>query len=100
MPRIPTDVNVGGNGMTSVVVNGGTGTTSTSHPNANATIHHHDRENTISTSDHETNDGSNGSGSGGAATTKLPPMSIRRALLTYLFPIYMAWFGGLFCDLL
>lgn len=84
--------------MTSVVVNGGTGTTSTLHPNANTSIHHHDRENTISTTDHDTNDGSN-SGSGGAAT-KLPPMSIRRALLTYLFPIYMAWFGGLFCDLL
>lgn len=35
-----------------------------------------------------------------ASSSRLPPMSIRRALFTYLFPIYMAWFGGLFCDLL
>lgn len=26
-------------------------------------------------------------------------MSLRQALITYLFPIYVAWFGGVVCDL-
>lgn len=55
------------------------------------------------------NHNSGGSGGGGrqdvattdsGASSKLPQMSLRQALFTYLFPIYMAWFGGLFCDLL
>lgn len=33
--------------------------------------------------------------------TRLPQeMSFRRALITYMFPIVMAWFGGMFSDLL
>ncbi|KAJ6635212.1 Glypican-4 [Pseudolycoriella hygida] len=42
-------------------------------------------------------DGSDGDSS---STTRIPPMSLRRALLTYFFPVYMAWFGRLFCELL
>lgn len=26
-------------------------------------------------------------------------LSLRQAMLTYLFPIYVAWFGGVLCDL-
>lgn len=33
-------------------------------------------------------------------TTTLPPMSIRRAMLTYFLPIYLAWFGGMVCEML
>lgn len=42
-------------------------------------------------------DGNDGDSS---STTRLPPMSLRRALLTYFFPVYMAWFGRIFCDIL
>lgn len=41
----------------------------------------------------------NDSGSG-AASTRTQQMSLRRALLTYFLPIYLAWFGGLFSELL
>lgn len=39
-------------------------------------------------------------GSGAPGTARTPPMSIRRALFTYFLPIYMAWFGGIVCELL
>ncbi|KAG4077344.1 hypothetical protein HA402_009745 [Bradysia odoriphaga] len=35
-----------------------------------------------------------------SSTTRIPPMSFQRALLTYFFPVYMAWFGRIFCELL
>ncbi|XP_050087549.1 glypican-4 [Anopheles aquasalis] len=45
-----------------------------------------------------------GSGNGGTSTAtgshKAPDMSIQRALLQFFLPIVMAWFGGLFADLL
>ncbi|XP_049534060.1 glypican-4 isoform X2 [Anopheles darlingi] len=48
--------------------------------------------------------GSGGSGHGGTSTAtgshKAPDMSIQRALLQFFLPIVMAWFGGLFADLL
>uniref|UniRef100_A0A8W7K856 Glypican n=2 Tax=Anopheles albimanus TaxID=7167 RepID=A0A8W7K856_ANOAL len=48
--------------------------------------------------------GSTGSGTGGTSTAtgshKTPDMSIQRALLQFFLPIVMAWFGGLFADLL
>ena len=31
---------------------------------------------------------------------RLQEISIRRALISYLFPIFVAWFGGIFSDLL
>ncbi|XP_058447046.1 glypican-4 [Malaya genurostris] len=46
------------------------------------------------------------SSSGGTVTTtgsgseRVPQMSIRRALLLFFLPLVMAWFGGLFADLL
>ncbi|XP_058821504.1 glypican-4 [Topomyia yanbarensis] len=46
------------------------------------------------------------SSSGGKSTTtgsgsaRVPQMSIRRALLHFFLPLVMAWFGGLFSDLL
>lgn len=33
-------------------------------------------------------------------TARTPPMSIRRAFITYFVPIYLAWFGGIVCELL
>lgn len=39
-------------------------------------------------------------GSGAAGTARSAPMSIRRALFTYFLPIYLAWFGGIVCELL
>lgn len=46
------------------------------------------------------NDISHSAGSGAPGTTRAPPMSIRRALFTYFLPIYLAWFGGIVCELL
>lgn len=37
---------------------------------------------------------------GSGASPNVPQMSLRRALIMYLFPIYMAWFGGIISDLL
>lgn len=37
------------------------------------------------------------SGSSAVATSE---MSLKRALFTYFLPIYLAWFGGLFSELL
>lgn len=39
-------------------------------------------------------------GGGTSGTSRTPPMSIRRAMLTYFLPIYLAWFGGVVCELL
>lgn len=49
--------------------------------------------------------GAGGSSSGTSSTTgsgssRVPPMSITRALLQFFLPLVMAWFGGLFADLL
>ncbi|XP_058056102.1 glypican-6 [Anopheles bellator] len=47
--------------------------------------------------------GSTGTGTGTSDATgshKTPEMSIERALLQFFLPIVMAWFGGLFADLL
>ncbi|XP_052866854.1 glypican-6 [Anopheles cruzii] len=46
--------------------------------------------------------GSTGTGTSSDATGshKTPEMSIERALLQFFLPIVMAWFGGLFADLL
>lgn len=41
-----------------------------------------------------------GNEKGGAASTQASQMSLGRALLTYLLPIYLAWFGGVVCELL
>ncbi|XP_059621273.1 glypican-4 [Phlebotomus argentipes] len=35
-----------------------------------------------------------------SGATRIPEMSIGRALVTYMFPIFMAWFGGMFAELL
>lgn len=40
----------------------------------------------------------NSSGSSAVGTTS--QMSLKRALFTYFLPIYLAWFGGLFSELL
>lgn len=37
--------------------------------------------------------------SDGSAASRFGGLSLRQALLTYLFPIYVAWFGGVLCDL-
>ena len=50
--------------------------------------------------------GGSSSSSGGTSSTtgsgssRVPPMSITRALLQFFLPLVMAWFGGLFADLL
>lgn len=36
----------------------------------------------------------------GSGASDTQPMSIRRAMLTYFVPIYLAWFGGIVCELL
>lgn len=36
--------------------------------------------------------------SGGYSNTRAPTMSLRRALMLYLLPLYMAWFGGMFAE--
>ncbi|XP_039964863.1 glypican-6 [Bactrocera tryoni] len=48
--------------------------------------------------DNDLNEEKSGSGSAGAKTA--PKMTLRRALLLYLLPLYMAWFGGVVADML
>lgn len=52
-------------------------------------------------------EGGSGSSSGGTSSTagsgsssRAPQMSITRALLQFFLPLVIAWFGGLFADLL
>lgn len=59
-------------------------------------IDHSDSSNVNQKSNSNTN-----SGSGAVATIKLnSQMSLRRALFTYFLPIYLAWFGNIFSELL
>lgn len=37
--------------------------------------------------------------SAAGAASRIGGLSLRQALLTYMFPIYVAWFGGVLCDL-
>lgn len=46
------------------------------------------------------NSNNNNNKSSGAIGTSTQEMSLRRALLTYFLPIYIAWFGGFFSELL
>uniref|UniRef100_A0A0A1XNS3 Glypican-6 n=1 Tax=Zeugodacus cucurbitae TaxID=28588 RepID=A0A0A1XNS3_ZEUCU len=48
--------------------------------------------------DNDLNEQKGGSENAGAKTA--PKMSLRRALLLYLLPLYMAWFGGVVADML
>lgn len=43
---------------------------------------------------------SGGTSTTGSGSSRVPPMSITRALLQFFLPLVMAWFGGLFADLL
>ena len=47
----------------------------------------------------DSNSSSNKNTDSGAVGTK-QQMSLKRALFTYFLPIYLAWFGGLFSELL
>ena len=42
----------------------------------------------------------NDKSSGSSAVGTTSQMSLKRALFTYFLPIYLAWFGGLFSELL
>lgn len=48
----------------------------------------------------DSNSGNNNKDSGSGAVGTKPQMSLKRALFTYFLPIYLAWFGGLFSELL
>lgn len=48
--------------------------------------------------DNDLNEQKSDSGNAGAKTA--PKMTLRRALLLYLLPLYMAWFGGVVADML
>lgn len=40
------------------------------------------------------------SSTGGTSSIKIPQMTPLKAVVLYLMPIFVAWFGGLFSDLL
>lgn len=40
------------------------------------------------------------SSSAGSGSSRAPPISITRALLQFFLPLVIAWFGGIFADLL
>ncbi|XP_055550580.1 glypican-6 [Wyeomyia smithii] len=44
--------------------------------------------------------GGTSTATGGSNSERIPPLSITRALLQFFLPLVMAWFGGLFADLL
>lgn len=50
-----------------------------------------------SNSDNNNNNKNSGSS---AVSTNTQQMSLKRALFTYFLPIYLAWFGGLFAEML
>lgn len=51
-----------------------------------------------SNSDNNNNNNKNSGSS--AVSTSTQQMSLKRALFTYFLPIYLAWFGGLFAEML
>lgn len=55
--------------------------------------------NNINKIDSNSSSNNNKNSDSGAVGTK-PQMSLKRALFTYFLPIYLAWFGGLFSELL
>lgn len=59
----------------------------------------HDSNNIDKISSNSNNNNNNNNKSGAIGTTS-SQMSLRRALLTYFLPIYIAWFGGFFTELL
>lgn len=73
-----------------------TTTTTTTHSDEDH-VHTHneydERENEVNPHDHKKGSSSVGSRLGSTS------MSLRQAVLTYAFPIYVAWFGGILCDL-
>lgn len=75
-----------------------TTTTSTTHSDGKDRVHTHheydERENEVNPHDRKKGSSSVGSRLGSAGG-----MSLRQAMLTYAFPIYVAWFGGTLCDL-
>lgn len=82
-------------------------TTHTSNAGYPSVVLKNDKENKVhidhdGSSDVNKNSNSNtNSGSGAVGTIKLnSQMSLRRALFTYFLPIYLAWFGGIFSELL
>lgn len=44
--------------------------------------------------------GGTDSSTGGTSSVKIPQMTPLKAVVLYLMPIFVAWFGGLFSDLL
>lgn len=67
-------------------------TTTTSNGGEKNHKEYDDRENEVNPHDRKKGSESSGSRLGNG-------MSLRQAMLTYMLPIYMAWFGGLLCDL-
>ncbi|XP_075159917.1 glypican dally-like [Haematobia irritans] len=92
-----TDINKGsGNIGGSVVSVGGSGIqTQTSRPPHNTNVLEEDDGHS---GHHDDDDGDEDLKSSGS--TRPEKMSLRRALLMYLVPLYMAWFGGIIVDLL
>ncbi|XP_060652005.1 glypican-6 [Drosophila nasuta] len=77
--------------------------------NTHVTHDHNDLDESHNTNDDDDNDndedvddGMHHSSTDGATRTSSAPekMSLRRALVVYLLPLYMAWFGGVCADLL
>ncbi|XP_064552294.1 glypican-6 [Drosophila montana] len=87
-------------------------TTHTSRPNVddkNPLVHtthvthdHNDLDEPSNGDDDEDDDTAHNSSTDGATRTSNAPekMTLRRALVVYLLPLYMAWFGGVCADLL
>lgn len=84
---------------------GGDSNSSGGHPTSTSDkgikTHDDSESNNISkVSNSNSNNNNKNSGSGAVSSTHTQQMSLKRALFTYFLPIYLAWFGGLFSELL
>lgn len=70
--------------------------------NTHVTHDHNDLDEPSNGDDDDDDDTGHNSSTDGATRTSNAPekMTLRRALVVYLLPLYMAWFGGVCADLL
>ncbi|XP_037939042.1 glypican-4-like isoform X2 [Teleopsis dalmanni] len=94
--EVDEDIHIGGGGG-SVITHTTGGTSGAGHETNVVGEDDNNSHNADNDDDDELNTKTSGSAGG---NSKPQRMSLRRALLLYLLPLYMAWFGGIFADLL
>lgn len=81
-------------------IHGGAGSTSTKSETDVKPSGIDDDSNNVNKNNINSSDNNNNKGTSGSMGTTASKMSLRRALLTYFLPIYIAWFGGVVAELL